>query len=157
MKKIEFMPESIPKIKISENHRRRLSATLALMDQALSEFMRWANGGETRSVLYEEINTLAPAQRQKMTEEIAAIREMLREISETLQLSGHVLETGADIRARCSLLWADLLDVKSGPLRGYGALSEEAAAFLDARIEKLAQAALQLSDLARDKTGSNLR
>ena len=76
---------------LSENHRRAIVATLTMLDQALREIEAWAKGREVRSVLHEEHNTLAAAQRWKIRTEIRLLQERLRELAAILDLAPRIV------------------------------------------------------------------
>jgi len=48
------------------NHRRGISATLGVLSHDLTQFRRWAEGGEVASILFVEENNLSPAQRSSI-------------------------------------------------------------------------------------------
>ncbi|MDQ7784906.1 MAG: hypothetical protein RDU20_18630 [Desulfomonilaceae bacterium] len=122
---------------MSDNHIRGISTTLALLDKALCEFDRWANGHEIRSVLYQVENPLSLGRRRLIVGEVAAMKYMLEEMRETLNLELTVRSADRMITSSCSVLWASLLELESRHLRRYGELPPGLAEYLDPKIAPL--------------------
>jgi len=105
---------------MSENHRRGISVTLGLLEQALCEFEEWAKGREVRSVLYEEHNDLAEGQREEILREVESMRRVLRQMKHFLDLKDICRSAKGEIWARCSALWEGLVELEGKYLKRYG-------------------------------------
>ena len=74
-------------VKINENHRRRITTTLTLLDESLCTFEELARGREFHSVLYAERNSLTADQRRALLHEIATMRSLLKSLRKELHLA----------------------------------------------------------------------
>jgi hypothetical protein len=137
-------------IEISENHRRAISAILAMLDQALCQFKRWAEGYEAHSVLYSERNTLAPRQRQEILRVVQDTQGLIERLRDDLSLQRDVLITANAIRGHCSILWESLEEIQTRYLRGYGEPPPGLAAYLDPKVAQLIGYIRKLSTIAAD-------
>ena len=122
---------------MSDNHIRGISVTLSLLDEDLWEFDQWAKGQEVRSVLYEVRNTLSEGQRQLIAEQVAKMREILRELRDTLGLEGFLHLVDKMVASSCAMQWASLLELESSRLRRYGELPPGLAEYLDPKVSIL--------------------
>lgn len=123
---------------LTESTRRAVETTLQLLDEGLCRIEQWAQGQEHRSVLYAETNRLSRAQRRGLLQEVAAMREELREARDAMALATRHLSAARDIWALCSGLRVDLMEMESKRLRGYGALSQATGAQIDGTSQRLA-------------------
>jgi hypothetical protein len=122
---------------LSESHRRRITITLTLLDEALARFEKWAQGQEVRSILYIEKNTLAPNERAKLLSDISGIKHIIMELREDLVLEASPQDIAKYIRAHCYLLWVDIMEITGKYLRGFGEPSQELADYLDPRANSI--------------------
>ncbi len=124
---------------LSENYRRRITATLTLLDKTVCEFEELARGRETRSVLYSERNGLSAIQRELILEETAAIRDALRRLIEDLDLQAHPHSAAELIWSQCSSLWASLAEIDGKRLKGYGEAPPGFTGYWDPRLAQLGE------------------
>ncbi|MFH0957236.1 MAG: hypothetical protein V1897_00895 [Pseudomonadota bacterium] len=132
---------------MSENHKRAISVTLALLDEAFSEFDRWARGDEIKSVLYEVENTLSTDQRHRLSVELAEVRKTLLDIRDHLGLNRTSNSAKKMILAQCSILWTTLVELESRYLKSYGELPPGLGTYLDPRAILLIQGLRRISDI----------
>lgn len=125
-------------IELSENHRRSISITLQLVDQALCEWNDRASGHLRSGVIYREEDTFSPTQKTKLREKIATIRELLVRLRDDLRLQPNVLATSQSMVGHSSVLWEMLVDLDSRSLRAYGKVPEELARYIDPIAQELA-------------------
>jgi len=123
--------------KLGEFHRRGISTTLTVVDEALCEFEQWAKGRETRSVLHRERNTLSAAQRRALLAQIRDMRAVLRELDHELDLEGAVQDAARAIWAKASALREHVIELESRHLRRYGQPPTGLAEYLDPRVADL--------------------
>ncbi len=71
---------------LNEAHNSRIRITLAILDEALVKFEKWAQGREVRSILYREENTLDPERRVGLLGDIAGIPRIIQELRDDLHL-----------------------------------------------------------------------
>jgi len=141
-------------INIHENHRRGISSTLAVLDRALCDFKRWAEGKNTRSSLYREQNRLTLSQRKKILETASEIQSEIKEIRDRLELHDHVLEVERAIIVKCEILQDDLEDLRGDHLNRYGEPDPGLTRFLDPRVQTIIQRLRELSRIAGTKTAN---
>jgi hypothetical protein len=133
---------------LSENHRRAISTTLAMLDEMLCGFERWAGGQEMHAVLYNEHNALTPEQSGAIVQEIGNIRGLLRQMQADLHLGGPVVDVAHAIWGYAAGLWPTLVETESQHLRGYGQPPEWLAGYLDPRIEELIEKLSRIGSIA---------
>lgn len=139
------------RIVLGNNHKRGISTTLGLLDEALCEFESWANGRETRSALYREKNDLSPERREKILGEVAQMRDMLRELRDTLGLDGTVRSATKEIWGRCLGLWDHLAELETRYLRRYGEPPPGLAEYLDPKAVRLLELLQGISSLVKTR------
>jgi hypothetical protein len=131
---------------LSKSHKRGISTTLQILDEALCEMEQWANGRQVESVLYRERNDLTGRQRAALLREIAGMRDVLRQLRDELDIEPAVQSARSAIRGRCSMLWEHIVELKAKHLRRYGEVPAEAAEHLDARADLLIEGLLRVLD-----------
>jgi hypothetical protein len=136
-----------PPSRIGKNHRRGVSTTLALVDEALCEFEHWAEGREARSVLYREHNNLSPAQRKSLLAEVSKMRAVIGELRDALGLEAAGQEAAQSIWGRCSALREHLVELTGRHLRRYGKPAPGLADYLDPRVDELLRRLDRVSSL----------
>jgi hypothetical protein len=124
---------------LNQNQRRALGITLALVDETLCRIQEWAKGREVHSVLYQEQNRLAPAQRRLLARRIARMRRTLERLREDLHLPKQTRSASDDIWARCAALRESLMELEGRRLRGYGEVDPTLAACLSSQVPGLLQ------------------
>jgi len=124
-------------MRLGENFKRGIETTLVVLDKALCEFEEWAKGREQRSMFYSERNTFSPAQRDEILSEVAAMREMLRELQDDLGLEGRVRGGANIIWGKCAVLAVNLEELKGKHLARYGEPPRGLVEYLDPRIKRL--------------------
>ncbi|MCX8035866.1 MAG: hypothetical protein N3D11_02195 [Candidatus Sumerlaeia bacterium] len=133
---------------LDENHRRAVSSTLAMLDRALCLFQRWAEGNETKAVMYREENTLHSQQRAAILDAIRHLRALLAEVCAGLALHKTSVETAQAIRGHCAVLWEALEGIQSKALRAYGKPPPQLRAYLDPRVEQMIYWVRKMLDIA---------
>ena len=124
-------------ISISDTHRRVLSSTLGILDMMLCRFERWANGDETRGLLYQERNTLTADQRRTILDHSAVMRRILGKLQRDLGLSAKTENIPAYIRGWSQSFWPAMVELESEYLKRYGDVSHGMAAYLDPEVAAL--------------------
>ncbi|MBW1980498.1 MAG: hypothetical protein JRJ12_04705 [Deltaproteobacteria bacterium] len=124
---------------LTENHRRGITTTLRLLDQALCGVCQWAEGREVRSVFYQESNRLTATQRENILATVSSMQEKLLHIREDLQLEPHVQSVADSIRGQCLILWTSLVELESGRLARYGKIPAELPDYLDPKNKVLVE------------------
>jgi len=118
-------------IELSENHRRTISISLQLLDEALCEWSDWTDGRMRAGVMYCELDTLSHTQRHDLREKIESIRRLIIRLRDDLHLPTRDVATSRSIAGHASLLWEMLTELNSRALRAYGTVPEPLARYLD--------------------------
>lgn len=122
---------------LSPSYKRNILTTLSFLDQTMMEFEELARGRERRSVLYAESNELASEQRRLLLSEVGEIRRILVELRTVLDLDVQARSATRFIWSQCSVLWANLSEVDSRRLKGYGEAPAGFAEYWDPKISEL--------------------
>ncbi|MDI6853909.1 MAG: hypothetical protein QME75_09965 [Deltaproteobacteria bacterium] len=122
---------------LGEAQRSRIRITLTLLDEALVKFQEWAQGREVHSVLYHEANNLDPERRPQLSADIAAIRDIVQELRDSLHLEASPLDVAKTILGHCYLLWVDVTEMTGKYLRGFGEPPPELIDYLDPRAHQI--------------------
>jgi hypothetical protein len=133
-------------IELSENHRRSISITLQLVDQALCEWDDWANGRVQSGIMYRQLDTLSPFQKHQLQKKITKVRQLVVRLRDDLGLEPKNIATSHSIIGQASLLWEMLTELSSRGLQGYGKVPDELGHYLDPIGEELAA---EMNEIAR--------
>lgn len=125
-------------IELSENHRRSISITLQLVDQALCEWDDWANGKLRSGVMYRQVDTLSLTQKRELRDKIGKVRQLMVRLRDDLGLEPKNIPVSQFIIGHASLLWEMLTELNSRGLQAYGKVPEELTRYVDPIGEQLA-------------------
>jgi hypothetical protein len=131
--------QKMASIELSDNHRRSISITLQLVDQALCEWDDWASGRLQSGIMYRQMDTLSAIEKQQLKNKIANVRELIVRLRDDLDLEPKNVATARSIAGHASLLWEMLTELNSRGLSGYGTVPEELGRYLDPIGEKLTE------------------
>ncbi len=126
-------------IELSENHRRSISITLQLVDQALCKWDDRSNGRVQSGITYRQLDTLSPVQKNELQKKITKVRQLVVRLRDDLGLEPKNVATSHSIIGHASLLWEMLTELNSRGLQGYGKVPDELGHYLDPIGEKLAK------------------
>jgi len=132
------------------NHKRAVSVTLSLLDEALCRFEEWANGREHHSVFYDEVNSLSGELRENILAEIVDMRGILRCLYDDLHLTGSVQHATTDIWARCNAIRLYLVETEGKRLKRYGDIHPDLASYVDEKMALLEQRLNRISGMLSD-------
>lgn len=124
---------------MSELHLRGISTALALLDETLCAFERWASWREEHGVLYHEQNPLSPKEREAILSTTRQIREELRDVRHRLGLEPKVQDIASSIWGWCCTMMEPLQELEGRYLRRYGEPPAELVQYLDPKIAKLCE------------------
>jgi hypothetical protein len=82
-----------PRIKLSENHRRSISVSLQLLDQALCEWDDWSKGRVRKGVIYRQEDTFSSQEKNELQCRIANVRHLILRLCDDLQLDAKIVAT----------------------------------------------------------------
>jgi len=136
-------------MRVSDNHRRRFSSILTELDDALCEFERLAAGQEHAGVLYEQVNTLRPAQAKALREQVDAIRDVMSELKADLRLQVERTDSVTLIAARCASLWTVIGELDPVRLQQYGHVPAELSDYAGSRLDRIVAGIKRISSVCR--------
>jgi len=136
---------------VNENQRRSIASTLAILDETLCLFEEYISGREVCSVMYEERNRLAEAQKRCLAGEISRIRSVIAGIKEDLGLRPAREDAARKIWAHSTGSWEMVAELESKRLRAYGAVPPALASYLDPKVEQILRRLQEISRIARGK------
>jgi hypothetical protein len=117
----------------NENHQRRLRIAFQYIDKLLSEAEHSMADASSASPFQEHSDDTTPIQRKVTHDYVLRIREAMRRIMEELEIPPSEPTSGAVWAACVSLMFISISlgELTAERMRGYGLLSEDAAAKLD--------------------------
>lgn len=143
------------KIIIRQSHKRAISVTLTLFDEALCGFDRWAQGQEVRSVFFRILNPLSEEQRKNLSIELAELRKLLMEIQDYLELDSTVDSAVKMIVGQCAVLWPSIVELEGRYLKGYGEVPTALEEYLNPRASQLIEGLRRISQIAGNRSLNN--
>ncbi len=152
---VGHVPAGEDKIVIRQSHRRAISVTLTLFDEALCGFDRWAEGQEVRSVFFEILNPLSDEQRKRLLIELADLRKLLLEIRDFLGLDRTVDSVPKMIVGKCAVMWSPIVELEGRYLKGYGEVPNALEEYLNPRANQLIEGLRRISQIAGNHSLDN--
>jgi hypothetical protein len=134
-------------MEIGEDHKRGISTTLRLLDEALCEFRSWAEGRASRSALREEKNDLSEEQRAGILAETDRMMAILLAIRNDLGLEPRVEVAAERIRVRLATVWIHLIELSGNKLWGYGIPPAELVQYLEPNVQQLLKCIGQIAEI----------
>lgn len=138
---------------MSELHLRGISAALAILDETLCWFERWASGAEAHGVLYHEQNPLSSNEGEAILSAIMQVREELQDVRDRLGLEPRVQDVASNIWGWCSTLMEPLQELEGRHLRRYGEPPAELVQYLDPKVAKLSELVWAIQQIASKARG----
>ena len=136
---------------LTDSHKRAYASTLALVDEALCEFERWASGQAARGVMYQEVNDLSPGKRRELQAGILSVRKTMEDLREKLGLKPETASVSHKIWVLCSGFWEPLVELEGSYLKRFGALAPKQVQELDALVTRINRQFQGLSAKVRSK------
>lgn len=124
-------------IEMGPNHRRGITSTLVHLDESICRIEQMVHTESTCSQFYVERNALTESQKENVLSEVAAVRRILAELRQTLNLIPVTRDVGAAVSGRCMLLWESILELQGRYLKRFGEPSEELVKFLDPKTDEI--------------------
>jgi len=133
------LPSGQGEDRLNTGQGQRVSTTLAHVDELLGEVLRNLAGAQEAGAFPRYLADATPIQRQVMQDYVAQVRAAMRAVLEQLGLAPPPARTGAVWASRTTLRMAAIAIEELGPkyLRGYGALSPEAARTVNGAVTRL--------------------
>lgn len=133
---------------MSELHIRGISTALALLDETLCSFERWATGHEAHGVLYQEHNALLPQEREGILSAVRQIRAEIRGAREKLGLDAKVQDVASSIWGWACTMMEPLQELEGRHLRRYGEPPAELVEYMDPKVARLCELLRTIQQIA---------
>ena len=137
-------------MEIGRGHRLARTSRLGMLDEALCDFERWAQGYAANSALCAEENDLTPAQREEILAQVEQARGTLAEMREAFGLDRQTQPVRRSVVSQCAVLWELLTELEPKYLSRYGAVDEEMSAYVAEEVRELRQ---RIARIARAVAG----
>ncbi len=125
-------------MELHELHRRRLEATLPLVENGLDRMERLLEGSGEKGIAHAVESTLPEEERTILLEKIRRLRNALRTFAERFALREHQLDLRQVLNAELSSAWVMLENCRPKRMKGYGVEWEESVrAELDEHVNSL--------------------
>ncbi len=138
---------------MSESHIRGISTSLAILDETLCAFERYASGAENHGVLYHEWDPFSPREGEAILSLIRQIREELQQIRDRLGLEPKVQDLASSIWGWCCTIMEPLQELEGRYLRRYGEPPAELVQYLDPKVAKLCELVWAIQRVASKARG----
>jgi hypothetical protein len=129
-------------ITLNASQRQRLLITCKHIDKLLGDMEATLNASASKSVFPNYVNDITPEQRQKIEDRIARLRTRLLQVLATQSVAVEQPQVSALHSVHVNLTFVEIAIAELAPryMRGYGPVSPEGAADLNAIVEELQQA-----------------
>ena len=125
------------KIKISKNHKTRLSVLMQVLENTVYEMEELVRDSNRRRTMTETVNNLTQRERDMILNCIVEIKESINYIAEHLNLTRKKVEAKNLILGAMTVERVNLDEMMSKELRGYGEVPVDLRDFLDPQVEKM--------------------
>lgn len=122
---------------LTEPHRRNLSVTSRVIEQAIVEIERLFERSEGGLLTSHIALTYSREKRERIIEQLQELRRTNEEMFRDLRLDAREVDAHQIIAAKLSILWTVILDSRSNKLGRYGPLDRETSATVDQHIDGL--------------------
>lgn len=127
-----------PPFPLTESQRRRLTVTLAGLEQELRRLRETLGHPRGDLRLTRPVEPIGPAEAEMLLPAIEASERQLRRMADELDLKAEVEPVRRTFLAGLELAGIGLYEMRpAGALGGYGALAPSTAAYLEAELPRL--------------------
>ena len=137
-------------MKLDDHHKRRLEATVQLLEESVARCRRWLTGtGE--GILRVVHTSIEPAERERLLRELEELHAALHRFAAQFELEPHPMNLAQLLNAEFSTAWVMLENCRPKRMKGYGvAFDPTAATKLNGEVDHLLDRLTVLrQDLAR--------
>jgi hypothetical protein len=127
-----------------------LLITLRMLEERLRHADVWLQDTEEEGILYHRKLHVSPQRKLVARQLIHSALEEIAEVARKFDFARTYDDRASLIRAQMSLSWADLCDVFSNKLRGYGTVDPRLSLALDPHLDRLAKLALSIASEVSD-------
>lgn len=126
-------------MKLDELHRRRLEATVQLLEESIARCRRWL-GGTGEGIVRVVRSSIEEAERERLLREIDLLHASLHEFAEEFELEPRAVDLMQLLNAEVSTAWVMLENCRPKRMKGYGLPFEPAVAErLNGEVDRLLQ------------------
>jgi len=136
---------------LNEAQLRHVSVALRLAEERLLDLQRRLNDKPAGQLLYVE-DDLSDVERARIAEKISDLLRQIVVARQHLALTPGWQSLRRTIAGALSVTWADLQDVKAGPLSAYGETDPQLKDILDPIIDRIADG---LSEICKALAGDD--
>jgi hypothetical protein len=124
-------------MKLDELHRRRLEATVQLLEESIARCRRWL-GGTGEGIVRVVRSSIGDAERERLLREIDLFHAELHKFAARFELEPRAVDLTQLLNAEISTAWVMLENCRPKRMKGYGvAFDPAAAAKLDSEVDRL--------------------
>jgi hypothetical protein len=122
---------------LNDSQKRIVSVTLGSLEEDLHDMERLMEGGDYTGVVHEMDNDIPAPAKDAMIREIAQAKDILRVLAERFSLERKKRNASRQCFARLTYNWTTLEEIKTGYLKGYGAVDDGLKDTLDPELDAL--------------------
>ncbi len=124
-------------MKLDELHRRRLEATVQLLEESIARCRRWL-GGTGEGIVRVVRMSVDDGERERLLREIDLLHAALHEFAAEFELEPRAVDLMQLLNAEVSTAWVMLENCRPKRMKGYGvAFEAETAARLNGEVDRL--------------------
>lgn len=145
------MKNGIIDMEISKNHKTRLSVSMQVFENTISEVEGVIENSHQQKTLTETVDNLSPFEKAVILRRIEEVRELIKYVAQQLNLEKRRDETKKQILGTMTIQLVNLEEIRPKRLRGYGEVPEELREFLDPQIDKMMRLVKEICKIANSK------
>ncbi len=127
-----------PPMELHELHKRRLEATVRLVEDAMDRMERLLAEGGREGIVRAVEDSFSAEERREFGEEVRRLREALADLARRFSLERHPMEIRQVLNAELSSAWVMLENCRPKRMKGYGvAFEPEQRRALEESVEEL--------------------
>ncbi len=139
-----------PNVDLHDLHRRRLGATVQLLEQSLARMEDLLRHSERKAILSRVENTLSREDREGILDKIRELRAALEDLAERFMLPGQSLDVRQILGAELATAWVMLENCRPKRMKGYGVeFGEKERKALEESVEELLAKVVALREMFR--------
>lgn len=124
-------------MKLDEHHRRRLEATVQLLEESIARCRRWL-GGTGEGIVRVVRSSIDEGERERLLRELDLFHAALHKFAAHFELEPRAVELGQLLNAEFSTAWVMLENCRPKRMKGYGvAFDPDVASRLNAEVDRL--------------------
>jgi hypothetical protein len=138
-------------MEIPQNHRIRLSASMQVLEDTISEVEEIISGNSQEKVTTGSVDNISSLEKALITKRIEEIKYLIQCITQKLNLVKRIEESQRRILGYMTIQLVNLEEIKSKRLRGYGEVPDELREFLDPMVDEIRRLINEICEIASPK------